>query len=246
VSPIACDDGAGALRIGVGMRALAIVVRLVGAVLIIAAVIAQLQRSLQNWSDAGVTSIGTQITNFFSFFTIDSNLLSLVAFAAGAVVLILGRRDSARWTVFRACVTAYMATTGIVYNTLLRGIELPQGQTVAWSNEVLHVVAPLLVVIDWLLAPGRNRLEWKHIGVIVSFPLVWTVYTMIRGPLVVDDYNHHDFWYPYPFLNPNTAPEGYVSVFFYMVLIAAVIGGVGAAAIWVTRRGRRWPLRDAG
>jgi hypothetical protein len=102
----------------------------------------------------------------------------------------------------------------------------------------------VLVVLDWLFAPGRNRLEWKAIWIVVIFPLVWAVYTMIRGPLTFDAVTGKDFWYPYPFLNPNIAPEGYFSVAFYVVLIAAVVGGVGAAIIWVSRKGARWPLRS--
>ncbi len=39
-------------------------------------------------------------------------------------------------------------------------------------------------------------------------------------------------------MNPNIAPEGYVSVAFYLVLIAGVIGGVGALVIWVSRQAR--------
>ena len=96
-----------------------------------------------------------------------------------------------------------MATTGIVYNVLLRGIELPQGATLGWSNEMLHVIAPILMLLDWLFAPGRNRLDWKTIWVIVSFPLVWGIYTLIRGPFVVDEVSGKDYWYPYPFMNPN-------------------------------------------
>jgi hypothetical protein len=227
------------------MRALFVVVRIAAAALIVAAMVAQMIRSVHVWTAAGVHDLSSLVANFFSFFTIDSNVLSVVSFLVGAVLLIAGRREGVNWTLFRACVTAYMATTGIVYNTLLRGVELPQGTTVAWSNEVLHVIAPILVVADWLLAPDRTRLEWKAIAWVVSFPLVWTVYTMIRGPLVFDEIAKRDYWYPYPFLNPNTAPEGYVSVFFYMVLIAAVIGGVGALVIRVSRLRERWPLPAA-
>ncbi len=75
------------------------------------------------------------------------------------------------------------------------------------------------------------------------FPIVWAIYTMIRGPFVDDPTQatlNPDYtvgWWPYPFLNPNLAPEGYVSVAFYVVLIAGVIGGVGALVIWASRRG---------
>jgi hypothetical protein len=76
----------------------------------------------------------------------------------------------------------------------------------------------------------------------VIFPLVWAVYTMIRGPLAFNDVAGIPTWYPYPFLNPANSPEGYVSVAFYVILIAAIIGLVGAGVIWVSRRRERRPL----
>jgi hypothetical protein len=227
------------------MRGLFTIVRIAGAALIVAAIIGQLVTSFAFWTqEKGISDVTTQVVNFVSFFTIDSNILTVVVFLIGAVCLIRGESPEPRWlTIGRAGVTAYMATTGIVYNLLLRGIELPQGSTLAWSNEILHVVAPLLMVLDWLFAPGRNRLEWKTIWIIVIFPLVWAVYTMVRGPLVYDAVSEKDYWYPYPFLNPIIAPLGYVSVAFYIVLIAAIIGGVGALVIRVARQRERWPLR---
>jgi len=229
------------------MRGLFTIVRIAGAAAIVAAIVGQLITSYAFWTgEAGLTDVTVQVINFVSFFTIDSNILTVVVFLVGAVCLIRGETPEPRWfSVGRASVTAYMATTGIVYNLLLRGIELPQGSTLAWSNEILHVVAPILIVLDWLFAPGRNRLDWKTIWIIVIFPLVWAIYTMIRGPFVYDAVYGNDFWYPYPFLNPVTAPLGYVSVAFYVVLIAAIIGGVGALVIGVSRRRDRWPLPAA-
>jgi hypothetical protein len=226
------------------MRGLFTIVRIAGAALVVAAIVGQLITSYGYWTTvSGITDVSTQVVNFVSFFTIDSNILTVVVFLIGAVCLIKGESPEPRWvSVGRASVTAYMATTGIVYNLLLRGIELPQGSTLAWSNEVLHVIAPILMVLDWLFAPGRNRLEWKTIWIIVIFPVVWAVYTMVRGPLVYDAVSDKDYWYPYPFLNPIIAPLGYVSVAFYVVLIAAIIGGVGALVIWVSRRRERWPM----
>lgn len=233
------------------MRVVFVLFRVVAAVAIAAAVIGQYVHSLNFRAENGIDENGVPAVNFFSFFTIDSNILSVVVLLVGAVLLLQGRGEDPLWfAVARASVTAYMATTGIVYNTLLRGVEVSEGATLGWSNEILHVAGPLVVVVDWLFAPGRRRLEWKHIGLIVVFPIVWAVYTMIRGPFVQDPTQavlNPDYvigWYPYPFLNPANSELGYVSVGFYVVLIAAVIGGVGATIIWVSRRGR-WPLRTA-
>lgn len=224
------------------MRLLFIVVRILGAAAIVAAIVTQLANNITYWRAEGIEDLSTLPVNFFSFFTIDSNILTVVAFIAGAALLIRRRDDSPGWGVFRASVTAYMAVTFIVYNALLRGINVAEGLVVPWTNEVLHVVGPLLVIADWLFAPGRRRLEWSAIRVVIVFPVAWAVYTLVRGPFAYNALAGTPTWYPYPFLNPANSSEGYVSVAFYVVLIAAVIGLTAAAIIWVSRRRPRWPL----
>jgi hypothetical protein len=139
--------------------------------------------------------------------------------------------------VTRAAVVSYMVVTGVVYNLLLRGIELPQGATLGWSNEIVHAVAPAYLLLDWILAPGRRAIPARRIGTILVYPLVWVVYTLVRAPFVTDQVYKTDYWYPYPFLNPNTSAQGHISVAFYVVLIAAVIGLTAAGVLWLSRRG---------
>ena len=219
------------------MRPAAAVLRLAVAILIVAAIVGQLIHSHAFWVANGVERIGISVWNFFSFFTIESNVLTVVAFAVGAVLLLRSRGlEPAGWTTFRACVATYMIVTGIVYNLLLRGVELPQGTTLEWSNEVLHVVGPLAVLLDWMLAPGRGRLAWSRIWVIVIFPIVWIVYTLIRGPLTANELTGQPFWYPYPFLNPNLPGASAWSVAGYSIVIALAIIAVGLGVILVSRR----------
>lgn len=203
----------------------------------IAAIVGQLITSLGFWPTVGVTNIPIALTNFFSFFTILANVGAIAVFLIGAYLLFTRKgADPAWFTLFRGSVATYMIVTGIVYNLLLRGIELPQGQTLGWSNEVLHVVVPILALLDWLFTPGRRPIEWNQLWKILVFPIVWVVYTMIRGPFTPNEQYGTDFWYPYPFLNPFTSHNGYFSVAFYVILIAAVIGLVAAGVIWVSRR----------
>jgi hypothetical protein len=210
------------------------VVRVLVAALIIAAIVAQLERSIGNWNKTGL-SVTFGITNFFSFFTIDSNVATIVVLLIGAIFTFARKADPHWYTVFRVIVVTYMAVTGVVYNLLLRGVELPQGTTVEWSNEVLHVVACAYLVLDWFIAPGRVPLNWRSLRAIVIFPIVWAAYTLIRAPFTVND-NKGKAFYPYPFLDPSLAHEGYFSVVFYIVLIAGVVLAAGVGAIWVSRR----------
>ncbi|MBM7471588.1 Pr6Pr family membrane protein [Subtercola frigoramans] len=228
------------------MRLLFVILRVIVALAIGAAIIAQLAKTVSIAFDANPASVGFVVVNFFSFFTVDSNAASVVVLLVGAVLAIRqgglgggsGYSDPLLYTTVRASVVTYMVTTGIVYNLLLRGIALPQGTTVAWSNEILHVVGPIYLLLDWLFAPGRVPLDWKRLWAIIAFPVAWVAYTLVRGPLAIDQATGKQ-WYPYPFLNPTTSAGGYASVAFYVVLIAVVISAIGAGAIWVSRRQTR-------
>jgi len=158
-------------------------------------------------------------------------------FLIGAALLVTRTGDDPQWfNTLRASVVTYMVVTGIVYNLLLRNVPLPQGATLPWSNEILHVAVPILMLLDWIFTPGRMVVPWRKLWIIVIYPIVWVVYTMIRGPLTPNEITGESYWYPYPFLNPDTSPNGYLSVSFYVVLIALVIVAVGAGIAWISRR----------
>lgn len=219
------------------MRVLFVVLRVGIAAAVVAAIVGQLVTSIGFWHDRHVEHIGVTVTNFFSFFTIDSNVGTVLVCLVGAYLLLVGRVPDSGWfLVARLSIVTYMVVTGVVYNLLLRGIALPQGSTVGWSNEILHVIAPLYMLLDWLFAPGRRRVDAKWIWVVIVFPIVWVIYTLIRGPLTVDEVYGKKVWYPYPFLNPTTSPEGYFTVALYVVLISAIICGTAAGAVWVSKR----------
>ena len=219
------------------------VLRLAMAAAIVAAVIAQLVQSVSNAVDAG-RHVPTIITNFFSFFTILSNVSAAVVLVVAALwFLTRGRGRDAEPTgiaVALACVTTYMVITGLVYNTLLRGYDLEPGAVVPWSNEVLHLVGPLFLLADLFVGPLRRALPWRTVWAIVAFPIVWVVYTMIRAPFITNPGSGDPFWYPYPFLNPNFADlqpiSGYPGVVLYVIGISVAIIAVGALVVWWGRR----------
>jgi hypothetical protein len=235
-------------RFAIGTRTWSIV-RLVGAIAILAAVVNQLIVTLGIALQATTpyaAHVPTVVANFLSFFTIESNVLSAIALILAAI---WGLRVAAssptggtpavepRWlAILLACTSTYMIVTGIVYNTLLRGIELPQGSTVAWANEMMHVIGPLLLLADVLLAPRRRCLGWGVLGVIAAFPIVWAVYTLVRANLVISPRTGETGWYPYPFLDPRLVPGEYLGVAGYIVGIAVAILAVGAGVIWVSRK----------
>ena len=221
------------------IRRLVLVGRAVIAVAILAAVVGQLITSVTFWTARGDASIPLDLLNFFSFFTIESNVLAMVVLAV-LVAAQLGRpRIGRRFDVLLLCVSTYMVVTGIVYNTLLRSIELPQGATLGWSNEVLHLVAPLWMLIDWLLTSGKRDVRFGDLGAVAIFPVVWLAYTLLRGPFTLDQASGRDWWYPYPFLDPATHANGYVGVAIMCVIVAATVLLAAWGMVAVSRAQRR-------
>lgn len=215
--------------------------RIAAAVLAVAAIVAQLIRTLEIAAVATTpwgAHLPTVFANFFSFFTIESNVLAAVALACGGVWALThrGTTPEPRWlAILLLCASTYMIVTGVVYNLLLRGIELPQGSTVGWSNEVLHVVIPIIMLVDVLFAPRRRALGWSAVGIAAVFPIVWVVYTLIRANLMIAPASGNPYWYPYPFLDPHQ-DGGYGTVALYVLLIAAIIIGAAALVVWVGHR----------
>jgi hypothetical protein len=213
------------------------VLRLAMAVAIAAAVVAQLVRSVSSAVDAG-RDVATIVANFFSFFTILSNVAAAVVLAWAALWYLSRRRTDAEppgLAVALACVSTYMIITGIVYNLLLRGYQLEPGAVVPWSNEVLHLIGPIFLLLDVFVGPLRRALPWRALWAVAVFPIVWVVYTMIRGPFITNPGTAEPFWYPYPFLNPNN-PGGWPAVVLYVIGIAVAIVAVGAFVVWWGRR----------
>lgn len=210
--------------------------RVAVAALIAAAVIAQFVASVSEAVARG-RDVATVVANFFSFFTILSNVSACIVLALLGIRFLLRRRspdeDSAALATALAWVSTYMITTGVVYNLLLRGLPL-QPETVGWSNEIMHVWGPLFLLLDVLVGPHRRRLPWTAALGAAIFPIAWIVYTLLRAPLITNPTTGAPFWYPYPFLNPTTG--GWGPVIGYIIVIAVAIIALAFAVVAIARR----------
>jgi hypothetical protein len=157
---------------------------------------------------------------YFSYFTIQSSFIAATVLLIGGVSALRRSEDSLAYTVARMSVVAYAVVTAVVYNVLLRGIPTTGFHSTPWPGELMHVWVPIFIVLDWLLSPGRTRLRWTALRIVVVYPLVWLAFTLVRGAITG--------WYPYPFLEPST---GWLSVLTYVLGIAAFIVGLASLAI---------------
>jgi len=163
-------------------------------------------------------------STYYTLFTIESTMIAIVVVAIGGVLALRHPVDPVGYTSVRLAVTAYAVMTAVVYNLLLRGIPAEGYVGPQWPGEIMHVWFPIYIALDWLLAPGRPRLRWSALGVVVAYPLAWLAFTLIRGAV--------DGWYPYPFLDPAT---GWMSVLLYILVITGFVVGVASLALWWSR-----------
>lgn len=171
----------------------------------------------------GLSAIATEIVvlmsrdvfapaNFFSFFTIQSNLFATAVLIASGVFAL--KRSTPNWLgAVRGAATLYMLTTGIIFAALLSGLDAGILTAVPWDNTVLHYIMPFAMVVDWLLDPPKALIPFKRAALWLIYPAAYLAYTLVRGPIVG--------WYPYPFLNP--ANSGCIGVALVCVGVAVTI-----------------------
>ncbi len=157
----------------------------------------------------------TGLVNFFSYFTIDSNILGTLVLLAGGAAL--WRAGAGAADLLRGAAALYLVITGIVYGVALAHYDTPQ--VIPWVNTVVHRVTPLVFLLDWLADPPRRRIRLPRALVWLIFPELFLVYSLARGPVAQ--------WYPYPFLDPRG--HGYLYVAVACVIVAAAFVAAAAA-----------------
>ena len=164
--------------------------------------------------------------NFFSYFTILSNILVL---GINADLALNPRgRASTLWQVLRLNAVVNISVTGLIAFTLLR--RLPEVQALVGlgrlSDTLLHYVVPTLTVLGWLLFGPRPRFTIRTVWLSLIFPAAWLLYTLLRGAVVT--------WYPYPFVDLRIIDP--LEVFINCVFIGAMFVGFGFTVLQLDNR----------
>ncbi|GAA2235440.1 Pr6Pr family membrane protein [Herbiconiux moechotypicola] len=134
-------------------------------------------------------SLGEKLINLFSYFTIQSNLFVLGTSIALAASI---HRDGRLWRVLRMDAMLGIIITGIVYDFVLASLVHPTGWALA-ATIGFHYISPWATLLGWLLFGPRPRMGWRTMAFAFIWPLLWLVYTFVRGAITG--------WYPYPFLD---------------------------------------------
>jgi hypothetical protein len=155
--------------------------------------------------------IGTRMIQTLSYFTIQSNILVLIA---AATLVVHPARDGRNWRILRLDALLGITITGLVFDLVLIRYVHPSGwQLVATIG--FHYIAPWATLLGWLIFGPRPRIDRRTIAWAFLWPMLWIAYTFIRGALVG--------WYPYPFLDVDEIGYGASIRNTGFVLVVAVV-----------------------
>ncbi|GGD23920.1 hypothetical protein GCM10011343_12650 [Flavobacterium orientale] len=158
---------------------------------------------------------------FFSFFTILSNILVTLSFT----FFYFNQKNFFTRYATQTALVVYISIVAIVYNLVLRFIWEPQGLQKV-TDELLHVIVPILYVFYWIKFTDVIQLYYKYIFKILFFPAAYLVLILIRG--------HFSNYYPYPFIDVFKIGYNQVVVNSCIVLLAFVV--VSLIAVRFSRR----------
>ncbi len=163
------------------------------------------------------------VVNYFSFFTILTNLLV----AVGTSLPLLASRSAAGRFFLRpptqSAIAVYIAVVGITYTLLLRHLWNPQGaQEIA--DVLLHDVVPVLYVLFWAIFVPKAMLRWSDAVRWLAYPVAYMGYTLAHGMV--------SNWWPYYFIDVSALgfpramgnAAGMLVGFFFVAVLAVAIG----------------------
>ncbi|MEO6806168.1 MAG: Pr6Pr family membrane protein [Edaphobacter sp.] len=165
---------------------------------------------------------GSSAVNFFSFFTILTNLFVAIVLIVSAINLIRRTHPTESDNIIRGSATVSIAIVGIVFGLLLSHMD---SGMIPWTNLVAHYLIPIIMVLDWLINPPQTKLAPKHIWYWVIYPIAYLIYSLIHGAFTN--------WYPYWFIDPVKSPGGWTGVTLFAAAITLGFLLVSFALLWL-------------
>ena len=158
------------------------------------------------------------------YFTVLTNLLTVIVMTGIALGYPIFKSPAVL-----GGTTFYIATVGILYSLLLRGLlELSGGAKLA--NFILHDAIPVLTVLYWLVFVQKGLSKSRDPWIWLIYPVLYAIYALLRGAA--------DGKYPYPQI--DAAQIGWTHTMFNVAAILVGFLVMGYALVGVDRvLGRR-------
>lgn len=152
-------------------------------------------------------------TEYFTFFTITSCLLTGLALTISGLRVLRNQPETKFLTLFRLTMAASMVIVGVIYNLLLTDSVDERDIGYDWPvipNLILHTYMPILVFLEWLITRTAVPLKLNTAFWVLVYPLTWLAFSITRG--------FATGWWPYWFIDPQ---YGYPVMLQWILTIAA-------------------------
>lgn len=165
------------------------------------------------------------------YFTIQSNIWIAIIDLIGLILIIINKNNRLN-TIFKLMFTVSITLTGLVYNLALAPL-LSNPYNV--QNTLLHVVTPILGIVDWFLIDDSRLLKKYDFIYSIIPPIYYLIFASIGYVAKWDFGNGSRF--PYFFLNWgskvgafgfdfNSGNEYFMGVVYWVILITIFVIGV--------------------
>ena len=184
------------------------------------------------------------------FFTVLSNLLCVVYFAADIVYIITHKETLPVWfPALKGIATMAITVTLLVAHFIL-GMCFTMADSLSLTLVVMHYAVPILTIADWLLFDPKGLMTFRSPLYWAIGPLLYFVYAMIAAR-IGGGIGYGGSRYPYPFMDVDQLGWGtvlltilYLTAFFLALGYVWVSIDKGLAK--VARRGTKAKSKQAG
>jgi hypothetical protein len=178
-----------------------------------------------------------------SYFTVLSNVLIAIT---NWILFVKPDFDGKIFRWYRMTTLVMIVITGLVYDFVLAADAHPLGIE-RYTTIGYHYIVPWATLLGFLLFGPRPRFKLRHVFEMLVIPVIWLIYTLIRGTFLTTPpasppetvLGQPTNWYPYPFLDvsdpspllPGVNATGYTGVGINIGVI--VILGIAFAFIFL-------------
>jgi hypothetical protein len=163
--------------------------------------------------------LGRRIAQFFSYFTIQSNILVLVT---TAVLALRPARAGRLFRVLRIAALYGITVTLVVYWVALAPLAHFTGVAAA-TNLALHLVVPVMAIVGWALFGPHAVGDRRSLVMSLIWPAAFVVLTVVQGAVTG--------FYPYPFVDIDELGIARVAVNAAIILVGLLAVGATFTAL---------------
>ena len=170
-------------------------------------------------ADALGISKAEALLAYFSFFTLQTNILAAVVttLAAAGSRLLPGRSR------IKPAIVVYLVTGGAIFFLALRDIWSAH-YGLQWITDILlHCVTPVLYAIFWLVAVPKAGLRWRDAAIWLIYPFLYLVVVLVLA--------QRSGFYPYPFLDLRALSVTRMAMNMAFLAASFLCGGLVVVAI---------------